>query len=192
MLLMHVWLFPMMVVAIGLLGGLLIGPIAVVKGLGLAGLTTMPWGALLVVIAAGTLRVFAGLALAGLWALPFVLLMMAASAWLKRWGVPVLAAVVGVGGMVLKEYYGQPWLLSSVKALADNFGAALFPGAAGDAGIRIDDKVVMGGQLDGIAPWLMADLQNRVADLASPWLLLALALSAAGAWAVLFRRQQGR
>ncbi|MBQ0936148.1 hypothetical protein [Ideonella paludis] len=192
MLLMHVWLFPMMVVAIGLLGGLLIGPITVIKGLGLAGLTTMPWAALLVVIAAGTLRVFAGLVLAGLWALPFVLLMMAASAWLKRWGVPVLVAVVGVGGMVLKEYYGQAWLLDSVKALADNVGAALFPGAAGDAGFHLEEKTVLSGQLDGIAPWLMADLQQRVADLASPWLLLALALSAAGAWGVLYRRQQGR
>lgn len=192
MLLMHVWVFPMMVVAIGLLGGLLISPIAVIKGLGFAGLSHMQWGALLLVLGAGTLRLFSGLVFAGLWALPFVLLFMAASAWLKRWGVPVLAAVVGIGGTVLQEYYGQPWLLRGVQGLAENFGAALIPGSAGDAGVHLEDKLVMSGQLDGVARWLMTDLQLRVADLASPWLLLALALSAAGAWAVLFRRQQGR
>lgn len=192
MLLMHVWLFPMMAVAIGLVGGVLISPIAVFKGLGFAGLSGMQWGPLILVLAAGTVRLFFGLVLAGLWALPFVLLFMAASAWLKRWGVPVLAAVVGIGGTVLKEYYGQPWLLRAFQGLAEHFGAALIPGSAGDTGFRLEDKVVMSGQLDGVAPWLMADLQQRVLDLASPWLLLALALSAAGAWAVLFRRQQGR
>lgn len=193
MLLMHVWVFPMLVVGIGLVGGLLISPVAIIKGLGFASLAQMPWTALLLVVLAGALRIFGGLVLAGIWALPFVLLMMAASTWLKRWGVPVLIAVVGAGGALLKNVYGQPWLLDSVQALAERFGASLFPGVAGDTGIQLDDKVVvMSGHLDGVIPWLMADLQQRVADLASPWLLLALALSAAGAWAVLVRRQQGR
>ena len=192
MLLMHVWVFPMMVVAIGLLGGLLLAPVAVIKGLGFAGLAKLQWLAVLPVLAAGTLRIFAGMILAGVWALPFVLLMMAASAWLKRWGVPVLIGVVGAGGALLKEAYGQPWLLDSAKALAERVGASMFPGAAGDAGVHLEDKVVMSGQLEGVSQWLMTDLQLRVADLASPWLILAVVLSAAGAWAVLFRRQQGR
>lgn len=192
MLLMHVWVFPMLVVAIGLVGGLLISPLAIIKGLGFASLAQMPWSAVLPVVLAGALRVFGGLVLAGLWALPFVLLMMAASAWLKRWGVPVLIAVVGAGGALLKNVYGQPWLLDSAQALAARVGASLIPGSAGDSSFHLEDKVVMSGHLDGVAQWLLSDLQLRVADLASPWLLLALALSAAGAWAVLFRRQQGR
>ncbi|TDM08762.1 MAG: hypothetical protein C4K60_05025 [Ideonella sp. MAG2] len=155
MLLMHVWLFPMMVVAIGLLGGLLIAPVAVVKALGLAGLSQMAWGGVLSAVPVATLRVFTGMLLAGLWALPFVLLMMAASVWLKRWGVPVLAAVVGLGGLVLEKAYQQTWLLDSVRSLGSNVGAALFPGAAGNAGLQVNDKMLMSGHLEGLNAWLM-------------------------------------
>lgn len=192
MLLMHVWLFPLMVLVIGLVGGLLVAPVIVFKGLGVAGFAQLPWADLALVLAAGVLRLIGGLLLAGVWALPFVLLLMAASAWLKRWGVPVLVAGVGIGGGVLKEVYGQTWLLDGVEGLAVQFGAALIPGAGDNTGFRLEDKLVMGGQFDGVAQGLMLDLQQRAADLASPWLLLALALSAVGAWAVLYRRQQGR
>lgn len=126
------------------------------------------------------LRMGAGSLLASLWAASMLLPMMAASAWLKRWGVPMLLATVGIGGSMLKSLYGQAWLLDTFESLLNNVGAALVPF------VQAQRSLVS----EPIEPiWFVQDLQVQFTNLASPLLAVALALSGIGFALVVWRRR---
>ncbi|SEL79170.1 hypothetical protein SAMN05216359_11729 [Roseateles sp. YR242] len=103
-LLAHGVLLPLCALVLAMAGGAVVGVAMTFKELGLDGLRQMQWlgvgHAALWLLARLTL----GLVLALLWLSPFVLALMAAGAWLKRWGAPLL--MFGVGGLI-KLYDGK-------------------------------------------------------------------------------------
>jgi ABC-2 type transport system permease protein len=181
-LLAHLVLMPLAVMAVALLSGCLVGLMVVMRGFGFAALSGLPWPELGVILLAAVPRLLVGSLLASLWAAPLVLAAMAASAWLKRWGVPVLLAVVGLGGLLLREAYDMPWLLDTVAALWRRGAEALAPLQA----VMLEQA--QPGQVPGL---LLQDLGHRLQDLASPLFIVALAVSAVSFGLLLLRRQRG-
>jgi hypothetical protein len=190
MVLMHLFVMPLMVLAIGLAGGLALAPMFVVKGLGSQALSIIDWGSVRSLLALGTFRLAVGVVLAGVWALPFFLLMMAASAWIKRWGGGAVLGGIIILGAVLEKFYDLPQLAMALRALSTRALAALIP-LSGNGRHNLESGQITDANAQTIAQWIWSDLHSIVADLASPWLLLALAVSLACAAAVVVRRNRG-
>ena len=188
-LLSHLWLFPLMALGMGLLGGLLVAPLFVARGFGAAALLDLPWGHVAQVFAVGALRQIVGLVVTMCWVAPVLLLIMAASAWLKRWGLPVVVAVLGPGSALLKHAYGLPQLQDLLAALWERFTQALVPGLSGATNLHGD--LVVKGDLAQVPSWLMADLGHTLTQLASPLFVGAVAFSVGCVWLMVLRRQRG-
>jgi ABC-2 type transport system permease protein len=175
----HHLLMPLAVMCAAGVAGLLAAVLVVVRGYGWQALDLHH---LFGMFAAGLPRVVLGSVLASLWASALLLPLMAASAWLKRWGVPVLVGAVGAAGLWLDKAYHQTWLLDGVRELFFNFAAALVPLAQG-----FEDR--HGAE---VAPdWFWLDAQHRLADLGTPLFAVALLLAATGFGLLVLKRQRG-
>lgn len=186
-LLSHTLLVMLISVAVGLGTGLVIALGAVVKGFGLGALADVQWGHVLQFLLPGLVRLVAGLPLFVLWLLPVVLLLMVASAWLKRWGVPVVVlSTVLLANLPATRGPAREWLM----ALGMRIDGAFFPDnpdqlrAAGvEVGKLSFNEVDQFWQLIGL------DLVHQFGQLASPMFLSAVALSAACFAGLVYRRQ---
>jgi hypothetical protein len=187
-LLTQLLLLPLAVMAISAASGLVIALLVVARIYGIAALGGLPWSELMGAWLATVPRMLLGVLLASFWASPALMLMMAASAWLKRWGVPALGAVFGLGGLILAKGYGMPQVFDVIEALSTRFFAAMVPLAStGGSG----DFLLPGG-LAKLPAAMAADAGSLLSDLASPLSLLVIAISA-GCFAliVLGRRKSG-
>jgi ABC-2 type transport system permease protein len=180
-LLAHLVLVPLAVMAAALLSGSLVGLMVVARGFGWSALAGLPWHELGPIWLAAVPRLLVGSLLASLWAAPIVLAAMAASAWLKRWGVPVLLVVVGLGGVLLKQVYDMPWLLDTVARLWLRAANALMP---------LHADALEGAPLTDLPRLILQDLGRQLQDLASPLLGVALVVSAACFALMVLRRQR--
>jgi len=188
-LLMHTLLVPLLGLTLGYLCSQLIAVLVVILASGVSGLAAVPWTAFLVGGVLTFLRVAAGVALACLWLLPMVLLAMAASAWLKRWGVPVLIAALVAGHVVLSKVYGIDIVAETIGGLWANALTSLIhgqpPGWTGAGGPVFGQDWPVTGQ------WLAQDAFASLRELATPIFVFALAMSA-GCFALLvLRRKRG-
>ena len=108
--------------------------------------------------------------------MPLLLATMAASAWLKRWGMPVLAIALAVGHKLLATLYGITVVGDTLAALGANARAALAdgrplnPNGGGDT--------VTQAWLSNAPRWLFDDALMALRDLGQPLFLFALAASA--------------
>ncbi|MFX1681516.1 hypothetical protein PV762_20045 [Mitsuaria sp. CC2] len=94
----HGILVPVAATLLALVGGAIVGSAMAFKEFGFAALQQTQWGALFAATTWLGLRLAVGLVFAALWLSPIVLALMAASAWLKRWGAPLL--VIGVAAFL--------------------------------------------------------------------------------------------
>jgi hypothetical protein len=122
----HALLVPMAALAVGLLCGPVLAAAAMLKIHGFAGFAQAPWGSLLAVASLGWVRLSIGLVLMTLWLAPLFMAMMAASAWLKRWGVPVLVGGTVIIVNVLDKVYHNKVIPHLLKAQFEGAGKALF------------------------------------------------------------------
>ncbi|HSW09158.1 hypothetical protein [Aquabacterium sp.] len=192
-LLTHLLLLPWAALAFGAAGGLLVSLLLVGKAWGLAAWFSLPWGSLLIGALVLLLRVAIGILLATLWISPLILITMAASAWLKRWGVPLVAGVIGGGGLVLDKVYGIPMVWEVLRTLVEHGSQALIVadqgGAAGELAIHSDADVLP--FIQGLPSWALHDLGQALQALASPAFAGALAVAAAAFMLLVLRRQRG-
>lgn len=185
----HWLLFPMAALGIGLVGGALLSLLPVARFVGIGEWFTLPWGAVLAATLAAALRLLLGIVLATLWWSPLLLAVMAASAWLKRWGLPALVAAVVIVGNVLDKLYGNPLVWDTLQRLVRHGGEALI--GAPRKGFAITPKSDVPEQLNAIPGWMASDAARAVGELANPLLLAALLVSA-GCFALLvLRRRRG-
>ena len=187
--LMHLVLVPLLAVVVGAISGYLLGAALVWKAFGAAAAVGLPWATLLGAGLAGVLRALLGVLLACFWLMPLLLATMAASAWLKRWGTPVLALGLALGHKLLATFYGITAIGDAVNGLVILARHALVhdspPRPAGDG------DMAQAWQADGLR-WLLDDGLAALRDLGQPLALFALAASAAGfALLVLHRRRNG-
>ena len=181
---LHALLMPMLALLVGFV---LSQPVVavLVSHVG-GGYGALPWAQLLPAGLAVLARGLVGAALFAVWMSPLVLLPMAASAWLKRWGVPAVVAVVGGGSLVLDKVYGKSWGIDALRAVGQRAGRALVD--TGGSALANDhtnfDRVIR-----ELPAWALQDTPKALLQLADPVLLPVLAVSGLCFWALVQRRK---
>jgi ABC-2 type transport system permease protein len=137
-------------------------------------------------------RALFGIALAMLWLSPLILLVMAASAWLKRWGLPLL---VGSGLLIAVAEERLAGTRHYVDMLAAQFRRVGEAFINRDTGLGIEAANVAGKgfpQLLADMPMLLIqDAGRAVANLATPALLPTLLVAGLCFYALVLKRQRG-
>jgi hypothetical protein len=187
--LMHTVFVFLLALGIGAAMGVLLSIAALIKVMGVGALMEVSWWALLVAGAAGLARLALGVVLFTLWLSPMFMLLMAASAWLKRWGTPVVIAAVVIGGNVLDKLYGNPIVWKLMQAQFDGAGRAMM-----DASNQMRDGSVspesMPQFISNFAGWALNDAGSALAQTASLHFIVGLAVAAACfGLVILYRRQ---
>lgn len=187
-LLTHVLLVPLTALATGYLLGVLMSFAVVLKIGGLAGWAHVPWLQVLSLSLPLLLRAVAGVLLMTLWLAPLMLVFMAASAWLKRWGVPAVLLSIGIGGALLTKLYGNPivWELLS----AQRMGALRALMDAPHDLARAIEEMGSGGAPFASGSWALQDLGSALQQAASPNFVGGLLLAAACFGLLVLRRRR--
>jgi ABC-2 type transport system permease protein len=188
--LMHALLVPLMALGAGYLCSLVVGLLGVTLTSGITGLAGVPWTSTLLGSLATILRVAFGTLLGALWVLPLLLMAMASSAWLKRWGVPVLAATLLAGHVALSQIYGITVIGFTITELFNNAMLSLIHGAPPGFNPKNAEELFINGW--PVTPhWLVGDAMASVGELASPLFIFALITSAVCFGLLVLRRSRG-
>ena len=183
----HALLFPMGALAVGLVLGLPLALTVVVKVLGAASLGAVDWAAVLSGLAGAVPAALLALLVAAVWLAPLVLLIMAASAWLKRLGIPALV----VAAIAL---YNLPLTRGAVRPLWNAYGAGIEQIMQGAIGVFLTSSLpnlkIDGDGLAGVEMSLAQFLAKLGSMLASPLFGLCLLIAAACFWALVERRRR--
>ena len=187
-LLVHLLLAPAAALLVGLAGGYVMSLLVVARFLGVTEWLALPWGQVILATVALAGRVLAGLPLATLWLSPLIMLALLANALFKRWGLPVLAVGLGLGGVVLKYVFGQPLLSQALSRVGSEAATALL-GASQQP--PTGDRPSAVEMLRALPGWAANDLGAAVSAAASPAMLAAVAVAAALFAALVYWRRQG-
>lgn len=186
----HLLLFPLGALLIGALFGLAMTPLTLARFAGLADWLTLPWGPLLATSLSLLARTTLGLLLASLWLSPMILLAMAASAWLKRWGLPALVVGLLLLAGVSDRTFGTPVVTDLGRELLARAGRSFIVGRD-PGGVRFtpdDDPLHV---LQAFPGWALRDGWQAIQALADPLLIPALAVSAGCFGLLVLRRRRG-
>ncbi len=190
MLVAQALLMPALAVAVGILGGLLASLVAISATHGPMAWLGLPWGQLALVAGLLLLRMTVALLVAMAWLSPLLLLTMAASAWLRRWGVPVVAALMLAGTLMLDKRLPEPLVGPALwRPTSEALHALLYFDAVRNIQVRQVQDVV--DLLPGLPQRLLNDLPAMLGGLATPAFALALAGGALGFALLVLRRRQG-
>ena len=190
MLVAQALLMPMLAIAVGLAGGLLASTVAIVATHGPMAWLGLPWGQLALVTGLLLLRMAVALVVAMAWLSPLLLLTMAAAAWLRRWGVPVVAALTLAGTLMLDKRLAEPLIGPALwRPTSEALHALLYFDAVRGVQVRQVQDVV--DLLPGLPQRLLNDLPLLLGGLASPAFVAALAGGALGFALLVLRRQRG-
>ena len=187
-LLVHLLLAPAAALLVGLAGGYVMSLLVVARFLSVTEWLALPWGQVILATVALAGRVLAGLPLATLWLSPLIMLALLANALFKRWGLPVLAVGLGLGGVVLKYVFGQPLLSQALSRVGSEAATALL-GASQQP--PTGDRPSAVEMLRALPGWAANDLGAAVSAAASPAMLAAVAVAAALFAALVYWRRQG-
>lgn len=179
----HAVLVPLAALLVGYAFGGLISTALVLKMMGTVGWQAVPWLQVLSLSLPLLARALFGVVLMSLWLAPLMLAMMAASAWLKRWGVPAVVLTVGAVGLVLDKLYGLPvvWQWLSIQQQgAANALLADYPALE----TRLAVLSPGGSGVFNASTWALQDSWVAVQQLASPHFIGGL-IVAAGCFALL-------
>lgn len=190
LLLTHLVVLPVAALAAALIGAQLVALVSVGATRGLWAWLTQPWWQILPALLAVGVRSALALLLALMWLSPLLLAAMAASAWLKRWGLPVLGGLLLAGTQLLDRALPRPVVEPALEWLFNQAGTALFTVPLLPHGTQI-------ARADDIAPfvlpelprWALSDALAALSDLANPGIVPVLAASAGCVW-LLWRRRQ--
>ena len=188
-LLAHLLLVPWAALAIGLVGGLVVSALVVAQVHGLAAWFALPWGSIVIGAVALWLRLGLGVLLTTLWLSPLIVGVMAASAWLKRWGLPVFIGGLALGNLVLEQLYGVRALSAALRGMFTSARRA-FIGAGSGGSLHINSSAELDAMLPQAAHWLLGDAGRALQAAASPAFMAALAVGAAAFALLVLRRQR--
>lgn len=188
-LLSHGLLLPMAGLVLGYGLGLVMSVAVLLKLFGIAGLGALSWPALLATTLPMLAGALAGLVLMMLWLSPIVLAVMAASAWLKRWGLPALCLTVFGLGLYLDKAWGNRVVFDVVKAQVEGAGAA-FAGANPAFESTIKQMVQTGEAPQHLASLIWQDTLMALQQLATPQFAGGLAVAGLCFWLLVLRRSR--
>ncbi|MCE4553887.1 hypothetical protein [Pelomonas cellulosilytica] len=176
----HAWLAPLGGAVIGALFALPVAAGVLTSAQGLGAATAVQWSEVVRAGAPLMLRLIAGTLPLTLWLAPLILVLMAASAWLKRLGVPVVLVGAGVAVAVLHGAYGIDWPLEALQDVNTRINHALFHNPA-----ELIEALRAGGPVGSL---MLQDFGLALADLASLQFLAWAAVAAAGFALVVMKR----
>lgn len=185
--LMHLLLLPALAVTAALLGAQLVAAFAIVPHHGVLAWLQQPWAPMLAGLVLALGRLWLGLLLAALWLSPALLLSMAASAWLKRWGMPVVAGVTVLGTYWLDGRLPQPVVGPALQRLGNEALYALLAPDLFDGPRRLGQGE-LASEIAALPAALLHDAGRVLASAASPAFLVALAGGALGFGLLVWRR----
>ena len=192
-LLAHLLLVPWLALASGMTVGLLVSVIVAGKTFGLGAWLALPWATIVPAVLAVVLRLGVGLLLATLWMSPLILGLMAASAWLKRWGVPAVVLTLVLGALVLDKLYGITIVGDTLAALVHHASQALVGADRAETArqLQFDGNVDLAGALGRVPGWALSDFGVALRDLATPAFAAAVAAGATAFGLIWFQRARG-
>lgn len=186
--LMHALFVPLLGLTLGYVSSQIVAVLAVVLVSGASSLMDVPWSVFLTGGITTFIRLAFGVVLASLWMLPILLLAMAASAWLKRWGVPVLIASLAAGHVVLAKVYDITIIGDTLYSLWANAMTSLIHGVP-EGWKQTSGEIVIEKGWPLTTQWLVRDAWGSIADLVQPLFIFAL-LTSAGCFALLVMRRR--
>ena len=128
-------------------------------------------------------RAFAGTVPMLLWLSPLIFVLMAASAWLKRLGVPVVLVGSLIAVLVLDKIYGISWPVDALQAWNLQVNTAMVHNPPGLQEALMSDV--------NLWAWVAKDFGEALLELASLQFLGWAALAAAGFALVVMKRARG-
>jgi ABC-2 type transport system permease protein len=186
-LLTHGLLLPLAALAVGYGFGLLIGPGLLLRHGGWAALAAVPWGQMLQASLPLLAGAMVGLVLMMLWLSPFVLAVMAASAWLKRWGLPALGGAIFGGGALLGQVYDNPVVWTTLAAQLDGASRA-FVNDQPSWDARFEGLLSAQPSTADFAAAVAQDVGQSLLALASPQFIGGLAVAGLCFWLLVLKR----
>lgn len=131
------------------------------------------------------MRILAGLPAALFWLAPIYLALVAAGAWFKRWGLPLLVVGTTTLHVLLSRFLNIDVVASVLKGLAENGFCAVFIFQCAPEQNPLNNAMPAALQPDGLLKsWLSA-----MSELATPLALFALLFSAAMFALLVWRRR---
>jgi hypothetical protein len=188
--LMHLLLLPALVVGAALLGAQLVAMQAIVLHHGLLPWLQQPWPLLLASLLLVLARLWLGLLLAVLWLSPLLLLSMAASAWLKRWAMPVFAAASLLGVYWLDARLPLPLVGPALQRIGTEALYALLAPDLFDGPRRLGLEADLAATVAALPAALLQDAARVLASAATPGFVLALLGGALGFLLLVLRRRR--
>ena len=179
----HAWLAPLGGAVIGALFGLPIALSIIGSKFGWDGALALHWGEILAAAVPLMLRGLVGTVLLTLWLLPLIFVLMAASAWLKRLGVPLVLVGGGVAITIMHKVYGIDWPVDVMADLNQRINHSLL----------YDGHALMSALQSDVNLWtyMLQDLGRSAAELVSLPFIGWMAVAAAGFAAVVAKRSRG-
>lgn len=184
----HGLLLPLAAAVSGYGFGFLIANALFLKMGGIEAWRSLPWGATLGATLPLLARGLLGVVLMTAWVAPLVLAVMAASAWLKRWGLPVLGIAFFGGGLVLDRVYDNPIVFELFKAQLDGSTLALI---AQPDSFNLGMHSLMSNEGWKPAAWALQDALQALGNLASAQFVGGLAVSALCFYLLVLKRSRG-
>lgn len=179
----HAWLAPVGGAFVGAAFGLPIAMSVLASKADLGMALGVHWGEVVAAALPLLLRGLLGTVLLTLWLAPLIFVLMAASAWLKRLGVPVVLVGTAVAVAVLHKVYDIDWPLQALAGLDARINHTLvYDGHGLMAALKSDVN---------LWTWAMQDLGQALAELASLQFIGWTALAAAGFALVVMKRARG-
>lgn len=179
----HAWLAPLGGAVVGTLFGLPIAMSVLTAKADFGMAMSVHWGEVIAAAAPILLRGLAGTVPLMLWLAPVIFTLMAASAWFKRLGVPLVFVGGGVAVAVLFKAYDIVWPLEALQGLNAHINQSLIHNANGLKDALMSDA--------NLWTWLMQDLGGTLSELASLQFLGWMAVAAAGFALVVAKRSRG-
>jgi ABC-2 type transport system permease protein len=180
----HAWLAPLGGAIVGALFGIPIAMSVLGSKAGLGTALSLNWGEVISAALPLLLRGLAGTVPLLLWLAPMIFVLMAASAWLKRLGVPLVFVGSFVVTLVLHKVYSIDWPLEVLGAWNERINHTLIND---EQGIK---SVLMASDVN-LWSWSLQDLGHTLAELASLQFLGWTAVAAAGFALVVMKRARG-
>ena len=157
---------------------------------GLLAWLQLPWGLLAAAALALLARISLGLLLAAAWLSPLLLLPMAASAWLKRWGVPVVVLAGLVGTLLIDRRLPAPVVQPALQRMSSEALQALVRLDSLSPGATVQN-LDWPSFLAALPAQLISESISLLGRAATPAFVLALAGGALGFALLVLRRQRG-
>lgn len=186
-LLAHAVVLPLLALGVALIAAVIAGIVATLRAFGVAGVSQMFTADPGLPLSSMALRTLAGLPLALFWLSPLYLTLVAAGAWFKRWGLPLVAGLIFFAQGAAEKLLGSDIIANTLQGLFTNAIAAML--LVHD--FRKDNPLSQFSPAELTSGRIWDTFASALQTLASPLAVFALLVSVTMFALLVQRRQRG-